>query len=61
MSNTAYHDPHCTMYKLVHGYKVALSIKFFFKQHAFDFEKHVFKGTVEPEWICMRVVPWDRP
>ncbi len=46
--------------QFVHVYKVALSIKFFFKQHAFDFEKHVFKGTVEPDLICMRVVPLDR-
>ncbi len=27
----------------------------------YNLKKNLFKGTVGPDWICMRVIPLDRP
>ncbi len=34
---------------------------FLVHQWIFDIYSYYFKGTVRPDWICMRVVPLERP
>jgi hypothetical protein len=41
--------------------RVAKNLLFVRSQHASLQVLYYLKGTIRPEWICMRVVPLDRP